>query len=114
MAQQKITKQSDDFSQWYIDTVLQAGMADYAPVKGCMVIKPYGYAIWELLRDELDWRIKSRGVSNVSFPLLIPQSLLAREKDHVANRLGVGQQHHQAVDADSQTAGRRHAVFKSG
>ena len=72
------------FSDWYQQVILRAELAEHAAVRGCMVIRPYGYAIWELLRDELDRRIKSRGVSNVSFPLLIPQSLLAREKDHVA------------------------------
>lgn len=72
------------FSDWYQEVILRAELAEHAAVRGCMVIRPYGYAIWELIRDELDRRIKSRGVSNVSFPLLIPQSLLSREKDHVA------------------------------
>lgn len=72
------------FSDWYQEVILRAELAEHAAVRGCMVIRPYGYAIWELIRDELDRRIKSRGVSNVSFPLLIPESLLAREKDHVA------------------------------
>lgn len=71
------------FSDWYQEVILRAELAEHAAVRGCMVIRPYGYAIWELIRDELDRRIKSRGISNVSFPLLIPESLLAREKDHV-------------------------------
>ncbi|GAK53367.1 prolyl-tRNA synthetase [Candidatus Moduliflexus flocculans] len=83
MAQQKITKQSDDFSQWYIDTVLQAGMADYAPVKGCMVIKPYGYAVWEHMQQALDGMFKATGHVNAYFPLFIPESFLKKEAEHV-------------------------------
>lgn len=71
------------FSDWYQEVILRAELAEHAAVRGCMVIRPYGYAIWELLRDELDRRIKSRSVSNVSFPLFIPQSLFAKEKEHV-------------------------------
>lgn len=71
------------FSDWYQEVILRAELAEHATVRGCMVIRPYGYAIWELLRDELDRRIKNRSVSNVSFPLLIPQSLFAKEKEHV-------------------------------
>jgi prolyl-tRNA synthetase len=79
----EITKQSVDFSRWYIDVVRKAELADYSPVKGCMVIRPYGYAIWEFLQRELDVRIKATGHVNAYFPLFIPESLLTREAEHV-------------------------------
>jgi prolyl-tRNA synthetase len=79
----EITPQSQDFSAWYIDVVRRAELADYSPVKGCMVIRPYGYAIWELIQRELDARFKATGHVNAYFPLFIPESLLAREADHV-------------------------------
>ena len=79
----EITKQSVDFSKWYIDVVRKAELADYSPVKGFMVIRPYGYAMWEHLQRELDNRIKATGHVNAYFPLLIPESLLNREKEHV-------------------------------
>ncbi|GAK57310.1 prolyl-tRNA synthetase [Candidatus Vecturithrix granuli] len=80
---QKITKQSEDFSKWYIDTVLNSDMADYAPVKGCMVIKPYGYAIWENMQQALDRMFKESGHVNAYFPLFIPESFLHKEAEHV-------------------------------
>jgi prolyl-tRNA synthetase len=79
----EITPQSEDFSQWYLDVVRRAELADYSPVKGCMVIRPYGYAIWELIQQALDRRFKASGHVNAYFPLFIPQSLLLREKEHV-------------------------------
>ena len=79
----EITKQSVDFSRWYLDVVRKAELADYSPVKGFMVIRPYGYAMWEHLQRELDTRIKATGHVNGYFPLLIPESLLLKEKDHV-------------------------------
>ncbi len=79
----KITPQSQDFSAWYLDVVKMADLADYSKIKGCMVIKPYGYAIWELLQKDMDRRIKEAGVKNVYFPLFIPESFLQREKEHV-------------------------------
>ena len=79
----EITKQSVDFSKWYLDVVRKAELADYSPVKGFMVIRPYGYAMWEHLQRELDTRIKATGHVNAYFPLLIPESLLTREKEHV-------------------------------
>jgi prolyl-tRNA synthetase len=79
----EITPQSEDFSRWYLDVVRRAELADYSPVKGCMVIRPYGYAIWELIQQELDRRIKATGHVNAYFPLFIPESLLTREKEHV-------------------------------
>ncbi len=80
---QKMTKQSKDFSQWYIDCVLQAGMADYTPVRGCMVIKPYGYALWEHIQQSLDKMFKDTGHVNAYFPLFIPESFLKKEAEHV-------------------------------
>src|SRR6188472_1914757 len=79
----EITKQSVDFSKWYLDVVRKAELADYSPLKGFMVIRPYGYAMWEHLQRELDLRIKATGHVNAYFPLLIPESLLTKEKDHV-------------------------------
>ena len=74
----EITPQSTDFSRWYLDVVSKAELADYSPVKGFMVIRPYGYAIWELIQRQLDDRIKATGHVNAYFPLLIPESLLIR------------------------------------
>jgi prolyl-tRNA synthetase len=79
----EITPQSKDFGRWYIDIVRKAELADYSPVKGCMVIRPYGYAIWELIQQGLDRRFKATGHLNAYFPLLIPESLLTREAEHV-------------------------------
>jgi prolyl-tRNA synthetase len=78
-----ITRQSEDFPGWYNDVVLKAELADYSPVRGCMIIRPYGYAIWESMRDELDRYIKRTGHSNVYFPLFVPRSLLEKEAEHV-------------------------------
>src|SRR5215208_5105841 len=79
----EITKQSVDFGRWYIDVVRRAELADYSPVKGCMVIRPYGYAIWELMQQALDRRFKATGHVNAYFPLFIPESLLMKESQHV-------------------------------
>jgi prolyl-tRNA synthetase len=79
----EITPRSQDFSQWYLDVVRRAELADYSPVKGCMVIRPYGYAIWELLQQALDARIKETGHVNAYFPLFIPEGLLHKEAEHV-------------------------------
>ena len=78
-----ITRQSDDFPGWYNDVVLKAQLADYSPVRGCMVIRPYGFAIWESMRDELDRHIKRTGHENLYFPLFVPRSLLEKEAEHV-------------------------------
>ncbi len=78
-----ITSMDVDFAQWYTDVVKKAELCDYASVKGCMVIKPAGYAIWENIQNELDRRFKETGVENVYMPLFIPESLLEKEKDHV-------------------------------
>jgi len=78
-----LTDQSDDFARWYNEVVRKAQLADYAPVRGCMVIRPYGYGIWENMQSLLDARIKATGHQNAYFPLLIPESLLQLEADHV-------------------------------
>lgn len=78
-----ITSMEVDFAQWYTDVVKKAELIDYTSVKGCMVIKPAGYAIWELIQSQLDQRFKETGVENVYLPMFIPESLLQKEKDHV-------------------------------
>ena len=80
---EKIVKQSEDFARWYTDVVQQAALADYAPVKGCMVIRPYGYAIWERVQAGLDKMIKDTGHENAYFPLFIPESFMKKEAEHV-------------------------------
>ncbi|HVD76906.1 MAG TPA: proline--tRNA ligase [Vicinamibacteria bacterium] len=79
----EITPRNEDFSQWYLDVVLKAEMADYGPVKGCMIIRPYGFAVWEAMQADLDRRIKETGHVNAYFPLFIPKSFLEKEKEHV-------------------------------
>ncbi len=78
-----ITSMSEDFAQWYTDIIKKAQLADYSGVRGCMVIQPYGYAIWENIQKELDRRFKETGHENVYMPMFIPESLLQKEKDHV-------------------------------
>jgi prolyl-tRNA synthetase len=78
-----ITKRSEDYSRWYTDIVMKAELADYAPVKGCMVIRPYGFAIWENIKRILDGMIKDTGHSNAYFPLFIPESFMKKEAEHV-------------------------------
>lgn len=73
----------EDFSEWYNQIVIKAGLADYSPIKGCMVIKPYGYSIWESIKDFLDKRIKETGHENAYFPLFIPEEFFEMEKEHV-------------------------------
>ena len=74
---------NEDFPQWYTDVVLKTEMVDYGPVKGTMVIRPYGFAVWELIQQQMDKRFKDTGHSNAYFPMLIPESFLAREAEHV-------------------------------
>jgi len=78
-----ITSMSEDFAQWYTDVVKKAELIDYSSVRGCMILRPGGYAIWENIQKELDRRFKETGVENVYMPLFIPESLLQKEKDHV-------------------------------
>ncbi|WP_138294367.1 MULTISPECIES: proline--tRNA ligase [unclassified Clostridium] len=79
----QITPREENFSQWYTDVVLKTEMVDYGPVKGTMVIRPYGYGVWELIQKEMDARFKATGHQNAYFPLLIPKSFLEREAEHV-------------------------------
>ncbi len=78
-----ITSMEEDFAKWYTDVCKKADLVDYSSVKGCMVIRPYGYAIWELIQKQMDERFKALGHENVYMPLFIPESLLQKEKDHV-------------------------------
>ena len=78
-----ITDQDDNFSQWYNQVVRKAELADYAPVRGCMIIRPYGYAIWENIQRHMDARFKETGVLNAYFPLLIPRSFIEKEAEHI-------------------------------
>ena len=79
----KLTRRSDDFSAWYNETVLRAELADYSPVRGCMVIRPRGYGIWERMQRQLDFMFKDTGHENAYFPLLIPESFMRKEAEHV-------------------------------
>jgi prolyl-tRNA synthetase len=79
----EITPQSEDFSRWYLDVVRRAELADYTDVKGCMAIRPYAYAMWELIQQGIDKRLKATGHVNAYFPLFIPSGLLMKEKEHV-------------------------------
>ncbi len=81
---EEIVDQEDNFSQWYNQVVRKAELADYAPVRGCMIIRPYGYTLWENIQKHMDARFKETGVVNAYFPLLIPRSFLEREAEHVA------------------------------
>ena len=80
---EKVTPRSEDYSRWYTEVIQQAEMADYAPVRGCMVIRPYGFGLWENIQAALDKRFKETGHSNAYFPLLIPMSFLEKEQEHV-------------------------------
>ena len=80
---EEITSMSEDFAQWYTDIIKKAELCSYSGVRGCMVIQPYGYSIWENIQKIMDKRFKETGVQNVSMPMFIPESLLQREKDHV-------------------------------
>ena len=79
----EITSMNDDFAQWYTDVVKKAELIEYSKVRGCMILRPNGYAIWENIQKNLDAMFKKTGVENVYMPLFIPESLLQKEKDHV-------------------------------
>ena len=83
MSSEKLPTRNENFSEWYNQIVLRAEMADYAPVRGCMVVLPYGWALWENIQGALDRRFKETGHVNAAFPLLIPMSFLEKEKEHV-------------------------------
>ncbi len=84
MADQKLPTRAEDFSEWYNQLVLRAELADYAPVRGCMIVRPYGWALWENIQQALDRRFKATGHVNAAFPLLIPRSFIEKEQSHVA------------------------------
>jgi len=84
MADLKLPARTEDFSEWYNQVVLRAELADYAPVRGCMIVRPYGWALWENITAALDSRFKATGHVNAAFPLLIPRSFIEKEKSHVA------------------------------
>jgi prolyl-tRNA synthetase len=84
MSDQKLPTRSEDYSEWYNQVVLRAELADYAPVRGCMIVRPYGWALWENITAALDRRFKATGHVNAAFPLLIPRSFIDKEKSHVA------------------------------
>jgi prolyl-tRNA synthetase len=83
MEQMKLPTRAENYSEWYNQLVLRADLADYAPVRGCMVVKPYGWALWENIQKALDERFKATGHVNAAFPLLIPKSFMEKEKEHV-------------------------------
>jgi prolyl-tRNA synthetase len=84
MSELKLPTRSEDYSEWYNQVVLRAELADYAPVRGCMIVRPYGWALWENITAELDKRFKATGHVNAAFPLLIPRNFIEKEKSHVA------------------------------
>jgi len=81
--EKKLPTRQENFSEWYNQVVLRTEMADYAPVRGCMVVRPYGWALWENIQKALDERFKATGHVNAAFPLLIPQSFMSKEAEHV-------------------------------
>ncbi|MCC6146349.1 MAG: proline--tRNA ligase [Anaerolineaceae bacterium] len=83
MSEEKLPSRAENYSEWYNQVVLKAEMADYAPVRGCMVVRPYGWALWENIQASLDQRFKATGHVNAAFPMLIPKSFLEKEKEHV-------------------------------
>ena len=110
-----ITPQSKDYSSWYTDVVRQAELADYGPVKGTMVIRPYGFQLWDNIKESFDKMIKATGHVNAYFPLFIPKSFLAREAEHVEGfakecavvthtRLKADDEHGLVVDPESKLA----------
>src|SRR2546427_4886190 len=84
MGDQKLPSRAEDFSEWYNQVVLRAELADYATVRGCMIVRPYGWALWENITAALDRRFKATGHMNAAFPLLIPRSFIDKEQSHVA------------------------------
>jgi len=84
VAERKLPSPSEDFSEWYNELVVRAELADYAPVRGCMIVRPYGWALWENIQQALDRRFKATGHVNAAFPMFIPRSFIEKEKKHVA------------------------------
>src|SRR5512136_3258352 len=83
MPEEKLPTRNENFSEWYNQVIMRAELADYAPVRGCMVVRPYGWALWENIQQALDQRFKRMGAENAAFPLFIPKSFLEKEKEHV-------------------------------
>ena len=83
MTEEKLPTRAEDFSEWYNQLVIKSDLADYAPVRGCMVVKPYGWALWENITSWLDKEFKATGHVNAAFPTLIPLSFFEKEKEHV-------------------------------
>ena len=83
MEEKKLPTKEENYSEWYNQLVLKSELADYAPVRGCMVVRPYGWTLWENIQKTLDNRFKETGHVNAAFPLLIPMSFLEKEKEHV-------------------------------
>src|SRR6202162_658456 len=83
MADMKLPSRSEDYNEWYNQLVLRAELADYAPVRGCMIVRPYGWALWENIQQALDRRCKATGHQNVAFTMVIPRSFIDKEKHHV-------------------------------
>src|SRR5690606_26935532 len=79
----RLSDPAQNFPQWYLDVIEQAQLAEQSDVKGCIIFKPYGYALWEAMQQDMNQRIKALGVQNAYFPLLIPESILAKEADHI-------------------------------
>jgi len=82
MSELKFASPSEDFSEWYNQVVLRAELADYAPVRGCTIVRPYGWALWENIQQALDRRLKATGHVNAAFPMLIRRSFIEKEKSH--------------------------------
>ena len=80
---EKLVSQAEDYNEWYNTLVLRAGLADYGPVRGTMIVKPYGWALWENIQQALDRRFKATGVENAGFPMFVPMSFLQKEASHV-------------------------------
>ena len=103
-----ITPRSENYSKWYNDIIRVTGLAEPSPVRGCMVIKPWGMSLWDMIRNDLDHRIKQRGVDNAYFPLLIPKSFLSKEAEHVegfAKECAVVTHHRLTMDTSGQNRG---------
>src|SRR5947199_9631888 len=83
MAEEKLPTRAEDFSEWYNQLVVKAQLADYAAVRGCMIVRPYGWALWEDVQQALDRRFNATGLQNVAFPLLIPRSFIDEVMNHV-------------------------------
>ena len=110
---EQITSMDEDFAKWYTDIVKKADLIDYSSVKGCMIIRPYGYAIWENIQKILDARFKETGVENVYMPMFIPESLLNKEKDHVEGCMGYSRRKRKTRRAYVRTSHIRNSLLRT-